>query len=98
MTDEYKIRLADMVLDFVSSASEDRKNLPRHIGYLKEKMGPIIGFKPLNEGTPVFDTGDKYLLIMESLDGKRNVEMTYYKKKDELFPYFASLEDYINFI
>jgi len=40
-------------------------------------------------GTPIFDTGDRYLLMLESLDGKTNVEMTYYKE---------TLKSSINFI
>jgi hypothetical protein len=78
MNKEQKIRLADMLLEFVSNNQEDRVNLPRMVGTLTKAQG-LNGFKRAEIGTPVFDIGDKYMIMIESLDGNRNVEVTYYK-------------------
>jgi hypothetical protein len=79
MDKELKLRLADMVIDFLSMHTNDKKTTPKNIGTLTKVQGQN-GFKRAEIGTPVFDLGDRYMIMLESLDGKRNVEMTYYKE------------------
>jgi hypothetical protein len=49
-----------------------------HVGNLNKPQG-IIGFKSAAIGTPVFDSGDRYTIILETIDGTKNLELTYYK-------------------
>jgi len=82
-----KERIFDLLIEQLSRYQED-KSLPKMIGTLNKQVG-IKGFKIAEIGTPVFDTNDRYLVMLESLDGKTNVEMTYYKE---------TLKTSINFI
>jgi len=78
MKNEDKIRLAELVLSFVSSLTEDKTISPKMIGKLNKSTG-INGFKIAEIGTPVFDDGNRYFIVLESLDGKRSLEIPYYK-------------------
>lgn len=74
-----KVRIFDMLIDLLSRHQEDTTSTPKMIGTLNRATG-INGFKLAETGTPVFDSGDRYLIMLESLDGKTNVEMTYHKE------------------
>ena len=79
MTNEDKIKLVDLIIDFMSNRTEDKTIVPKNIGTLNIPLG-INGYKVAEIGTPIFETHDRYLVMLESLDGKRNVEMTSYKE------------------
>jgi hypothetical protein len=88
MDKKLKVQLADMVIEFLSRHQNDEEGfVARQIGTLNKAQGQN-GFKRAEVGTPVFDLGDRYMIMLESLDGKRNVEMTYYKND------FAHVIDY----
>jgi hypothetical protein len=88
MDDKLKLKLFDQFLDMISIHQKTESVfVPRQIGTLNKIIGQN-GFKKAEPKTPVFDLGDRYMIMMESLDGKRNVEVTYYKE---------TLKDAINF-
>jgi hypothetical protein len=72
------IQLAEIILAFMADKQEASKEVPQMIGRLNQVLG-INGFKKCEVGTPVFDIGDKYMVLFESLDGKISVEVKYYK-------------------
>ena len=80
MTPKQKIEFADHILEFIA-ARQVNKERPemRMIGHLNKPQG-IIGFKKADVGTPVFETSDRYLLILESNDGKSTIDIKYHKK------------------
>jgi hypothetical protein len=69
----------DLLLEQISLRTEDLKSVPKMIGSLNKVVG-LNGFKKAEIGTPVFDTGDRYMIMLESLNGKISVEVTYYKE------------------
>lgn len=73
--------LVDMIIDYIAehSGEEATKEYPRMVGKLNAPVG-LIGFKRAEPGTPVFERTDRYLIIMETLDGKSSLELTYYKE------------------
>jgi len=83
-----KERIFDLLVEQLSRYQDDKQLMPKMVGMLNKRVG-LNGFKVAEVGTPIFDTGDRYLLMLESLDGKTNVEMTYYKE---------TLKSSINFI
>ena len=83
-----KERIFDLLVEQLSRYQDDKQLMPKMVGILNKRVG-LNGFKVAEVGTPIFDTGDRYLLMLESLDGKTNVEMTYYKE---------TLKSSINFI
>ncbi len=83
-----KERIFDLLVEQLSRYQDDKQLMPKMVGMLNKQVG-LNGFKVAEIGTPIFDTGDRYLLMLESLDGKTNVEMTYYKE---------TLKSSINFI
>ncbi len=74
-----KERIFDILVENLNRHQEDNTSVPKMIGTLNRRIG-LNGFKIAEVGTPVFDSGDRYLVMLESLDGKINVEMTYYKE------------------
>ncbi len=78
MTDKQKIQLADVILNYLQDLQENTKETPKMIGVLNKETG-IKGFKTADIGTPIFDRGDKYFIILETLDGKDNLQVSYYK-------------------
>ena len=65
-----------------------KENEMKCIGTLTKRQG-IKGFKPMEEGDFVFELGDRYILVMETLDGKNSAQVPYYKN---------TLAPHINFI
>lgn len=82
MTDKEKIEFANTILNLVETRRD--KSLPKTIGYLNRVIGQQ-GFKKCEVGTNVFEDGDRYFIIMESLDGKTSVRFNYHK--EELKPF-----------
>lgn len=78
MTDKEKIQLADIVLRYLEDIKEN-KSIPVQIGTLKKAQG-IKGFKLAEIGNPVYEYEDRYIIYMESIDGKTVVDTRYYKE------------------
>ena len=78
MKNEIKIQIFDTLLELLNRNQEDKTISPKMVGTLNKRTG-INGFKVAEIGTPVFDSGDKYFVMLESLDGVRNLEVSYYK-------------------
>ncbi len=89
MNNEQKIKLADLLIEYLANSQEVQVNMPKHIGYLKQPFG-LKGFKLAEKGTPVFELNDKYFIQLETLDGKSNLEVKFYK--DTLLPSIDLLE------
>ena len=79
MKDKDKIHLANMVLAFMKEQEGSTMENPKMIGTLNKAQG-IKGFKTADIGNAVFLKGDKYIIYLESLDGKTNVEIPYNKE------------------
>ena len=73
MTDkEIVTRIRDLV------AEEDNSKKPlKMVGVLNKTQG-IVGYKRAEIGTPVLQKADRWIIIMESIDGKASVEIPYY--------------------
>ena len=78
MDNTTKIELAELVLKFISERAE-HEDSPTLIGTLKEPNG-LNGFKPTYEGYPVFEYRGRYILYLESLDGKNVITVPYNKE------------------
>lgn len=79
MKDKQKIALAELIINYFASMKDDDVALPKFIGTLNKKWG-LNGFKPAEPGTPVFELSGKYFFTLESLDGKRSVEVPFTKE------------------
>ena len=82
MTDKDKVELMDYIIRYLESkvTSED---MPVMVGTLSLPQG-VKGFKTAEVGHPVFEFKDRYMLYLESNDGKTTVSIPYYK--DSLKP------------
>lgn len=78
MTNEQKIELADRIIELYKQFIEEAPK-QKVIGMLNKATG-INGYKLAQVGTPVIDVGSRYIIILETLDGKRNIEIPYYKE------------------
>lgn len=86
-SDQYKIRLLNKILLILREdiiKNDDRNNfIPnlKFVGILNKPQG-IKGFKTADIGDPVFEDESKgrYIIILESLDGKVSAEIPYYKE------------------
>ena len=78
MTDADKIRLANVVIDYLSNFKSG-EDIPVMVGTLNKKQG-INGFKVAEIGHPVFEFKDRYFIYLESNDGKTTVTIPYYKE------------------
>lgn len=87
MTDEQKIKLADLIISFLSENTTTTE-YPRMIGTLTKSVG-IKGFKKAEAGIPVFEFKDRYIIYLVRDDGNQTVEVSYYKN---------TLNPIINFI
>lgn len=78
MTDKQKVELVDRLIREIEELSDHGMvtRLPL-VGTLVQAQG-IHGFKKCDVGHPVFEKGDRYILYMETLDGKQVVEVPYY--------------------
>jgi len=79
-----KVKGFDLILNYLNEFTQTSgKPTVYMVGSLNKAQG-INGFKKAEIGTPVFETDGKYFIMLESLDGKRNLEVFYYK--DSLAP------------
>jgi hypothetical protein len=74
-----KIDEVSIIINGINYIPEDNNNKPIHIGNLNKAQG-IKGFKIADIGNPVFETKDRYLIILESLDGNKSLDVFYLKK------------------
>jgi hypothetical protein len=79
MKDKEKIQLANLVLEFLSAQRETPAGTPKMVGTLNKVWG-LNGFKKAEVGNPVFQKGDRYIIYLESLDGKTSVEIPFSKE------------------
>lgn len=78
MTDTDKIRLANIVIEFLSNFKSG-EDMPIMVGTLNKRQG-INGFKVAEIGHPVFEFKDRYFIYLESNDNKTIVTIPYYKE------------------
>jgi len=57
----------------------DINNVPIMVGTLNKAQG-LNGFKKADIGHPVFEFKDRYIIYLESYDGKTTVAVPYYKE------------------
>lgn len=69
----------DRIVAMVTEHAEENTKVMKQVGTLMKKQG-IKGFKTMEEGDPVFELGDRYILVMETLDGKSSAQVPYYKE------------------
>lgn len=85
MEDDLLTDLIDIVKKYTKTES---KEICFNVGTLNAPFG-INGFKIAPIGTFVFEEKDRYFIALESLDGKTNIMVRFYKD---------SLKDKIDFI
>jgi hypothetical protein len=78
MTPEEKSELADAIIRLVQDRMTSN-DMPILIGTLSKPQG-INGFKKAEVGHPVFEHKDRYIIYLESLDGKTAITIPYYKE------------------
>lgn len=78
MTNEQKIELANAIIDLMSGYSNS-KDFPIKTGELNKAQG-IKGFKTAEIGHTVFEYKDRYIIYLESNDGKTTISVPYYKE------------------
>jgi hypothetical protein len=78
MQNKEKIALADYLIEFIRERSTV-VDMPVMVGTLNKPQG-IKGFQRGEVGHPVFEYKDRYLIYLESLDGKTTVTIPYYKE------------------
>lgn len=84
MTNKDKIEIAEKILAIMTDNHENSMNTMKCIGKLKTKQG-IVGFKPAETDTLIFERGDRYIIILETLDGRSSAEIPY--NKETLYPH-----------
>ena len=57
----------------------DTDGVMKMVGHLNKPQG-LVGFKPAPIGYPVFELGDRYIIVLETLDGKQSAEVPYFKE------------------
>lgn len=78
MTDEEKVILIDYIIRYLEEIQVSSE-IPVLVGSLNSPQG-INGFKPAVVGHPVFMLKDRYIIYLESNDGKTTVSIPYYKE------------------
>lgn len=76
MTNKDKIALVDRLLEELKEEAGG-KQVRNMVGTLTRPQG-LKGFHKCDIGHPVFQKDDRYVLYMESIDGKTVVEVPYY--------------------
>ncbi len=89
MTVQDKAKAYDQIIAIIGGVSESKDTAMKCVGHLTKKQG-IKGFKPMEIGEPVFELNDRYILVMETLDGKNSAQVPYYK--EALAPYVELLK------
>lgn len=74
-----KVKLLDQILALLNDNNEHTESSLKLIGTLTKAQG-INGFKKCDIGSPVFELGDRYIIVMETLDGKSSSNIPYYKE------------------
>jgi len=79
MNDKSKIAFANSVLALLGEEKANQQIGHQLVGNLKKPFG-IKGFKVASEGNPVFEKADRYIIFLESIDGKTLIEVPFYKE------------------
>jgi len=77
MTDKEKIDLMDYIIRYMEEKVTSA-DMPVMVGTLNKAQG-FNGFKKADVGHPVFEFKDRYIIYLESNDGKTTVSVPYYK-------------------
>ena len=77
MTDKEKVDLMDYIIRYMEEKVISA-DMPVMIGTLNKALG-LNGFKRADVGHPVFEFKDRYIIYLESNDGKTTVSVPYYK-------------------
>lgn len=94
MTNEQKIQLADLIISFLSERTS-KQDMPILVGILLSRQG-IKGFQVADIGHPVFEYRDRYLIYVDSLDGKTKVCIPFYKETLSKVISFTNKESHPN--
>jgi ribosomal 30S subunit maturation factor RimM len=78
MTDEDKILLVNRIIELVRD-TQTSEDMPIMVGTLNKAQG-INGFVVAEIGHPVFEFKQRYLIYLQSIDGKTTVTVPYYKE------------------
>lgn len=79
MTNKDKVQFSEAVLELLNNyATPEKKQNAKMVGTLNKALG-LVGFKRVEIGTPVFETSDRYFVVMEKLDGTSSLDVMYYK-------------------
>jgi hypothetical protein len=87
MNDKEKIDLMDYIIKYMQEKVTSQ-DIPIMVGLLNKETG-VIGFKKADIGHPVFEFKDRYIIYLESNDGKTTISVPYYKE---------TLKNYIDFM
>ncbi len=89
MEDKDKIALMDYIIKYLQDkvTSDD---MPIMVGTLNKPQG-INGFKNAYVGHPVFEFKERYIIYLESNDGKTKVSVPYHKET------FKSVVNFVKF-
>jgi len=89
LTDKEKVAKYDQIAAILATIEEDNRAMKVY-GTLSRKLG-IKGFQKAEVGEYVYQKGDRYIIVMETLDGKDSAEIPYYI--NTLQPYIDPLTD-----
>lgn len=78
MNDKEKIDLMDYIIKYMQEKVTSQ-DMPIMVGSLNKQNG-VIGFKKADIGHPVFEFKDRYIIYLESNDGKTIISVPYYKE------------------
>lgn len=78
MNNKKKVEIFDRIYELVKEETEPTKTL-QCIGTLNKPWG-MNGHIRCEIGHPVYEKGDRYVLYMDSTDGKNTLEVPFYKE------------------
>ncbi len=84
MTSNEKAKMYDQISALIGTDNMQENKVMKCVGTLKTKQG-IKGFKCADVGDFVFELNDRYIIVMETLDGKNSAQIPYFK--DTLLPH-----------
>jgi hypothetical protein len=96
ISDKSKLKLITSILENIEDQLQTDFPTYKMIGTLTKEI-KIGGCYPNPIGSPVFETNDRYFLLFTTLDGKKNIEVKYYKESSDPFISQYLLKEYINF-
>lgn len=88
LSDRTKIKIMTSMLEHIEDSMEKDSPTFKMVGILTKGIS-AGGCQTLPIGSPVYETSDQYFLLFTTLDGKKNVEVYYWKEAGipELVPF-----------